>query len=611
MTYLLYYFLAVIAIIVTVIILIIFPAKKTYKGSSVSVKIESITYNNLTIENLTISEDILSSYAFDYSTEFIDDSSFKLKGKSLLKNHPDDFKLKIKIDDDLMLLDINVNKDGTFQKDVHHNNIVLMKNEPTHIPRRLVKTYTGNLLPLRMYKSIKSFMNCNPGYNLFYYNDDDCREFIKEHFSEKVLDAYDSLIPGAYKADIFRLCEIYINGGFYTDISMICAEKLKFGENIDVVLPKDIPCRNTYSIYNAFIASSEKNEVIGFILNEIVDLVSKQLSPNDALSITGPGAVGIYLNKFREQENYYLHKVGVDTYNNFNVNIIEHYHSKIVYNGKIICNTKYPGWKEDRVSSSPHYSILFDKGLIYKTKIINDQLEIKKDLSIYQTWETKFVSSKMAQAIQSFKDMNTDYNHILYTNDMRKEFIYKNYEKDVYNAYNMLLPGAFKADLWRYCLLNKVGGIYCDADAICLVSLKKLIEQIPEGTTFVAGRDLNGINISNGFMYTKPNNLILQECIKTATSKILNKEYCEHDVDLTGPGLVGNVVRRLYDFKNRVFNIGVINKDVFLLKFADDHLQYNGVKFIKFKYEGYDEEREYMGGSNWAKQFEKRKIYRD
>ena len=46
-----------------------------------------------------------------------------------------------------------------------------------------------------------------------------CREFIKVNFNPLVLKAYDTLIPTAYKADLFRLCVLYINGGIYGDLT--------------------------------------------------------------------------------------------------------------------------------------------------------------------------------------------------------------------------------------------------------------------------------------------------------------------------------------------------------------------------------------------------------
>jgi mannosyltransferase OCH1-like enzyme len=41
-------------------------------------------------------------------------------------------------------------------------------------------------------------------------------------------------------------------------------------------------------------------------------------------------------------------------------------------------------------------------------------------------------------------------------------------DNKIYNAYSSLPMGVMKADLWRYCVIYKYGGIYADADTVCL-----------------------------------------------------------------------------------------------------------------------------------------------
>ena len=66
----------------------------------------------------------------------------------------------------------------------------------------------------------------NPEFNHYLYDDKMCREFIKQNFSDDVLYVFDKLKPGAYKADLWRYCILYINGGIYIDIKFKCNEKL-------------------------------------------------------------------------------------------------------------------------------------------------------------------------------------------------------------------------------------------------------------------------------------------------------------------------------------------------------------------------------------------------
>ena len=61
----------------------------------------------------------------------------------------------------------------------------------------------------------------NDNINLEYYDDTGARDFIINNYPSEVLWAYDKLIPGAYKADLWRYCVLYINGGIYVDIKFI------------------------------------------------------------------------------------------------------------------------------------------------------------------------------------------------------------------------------------------------------------------------------------------------------------------------------------------------------------------------------------------------------
>ena len=66
----------------------------------------------------------------------------------------------------------------------------------------------------------------NPGWKVKFYNDEDCLNFLKNDFQndkplfkKNVIIGYNKLIPGAYKADLWRLCILYQYGGVYIDAS--------------------------------------------------------------------------------------------------------------------------------------------------------------------------------------------------------------------------------------------------------------------------------------------------------------------------------------------------------------------------------------------------------
>jgi mannosyltransferase OCH1-like enzyme len=86
------------------------------------------------------------------------------------------------------------------------------------IPTNIFQTWHSKLLPPLMAKSILLIKHLNPRFKYFLYDDNECREFIKNNFKSDVLWAYDSLIPGAYKADLWRYCVLFIHGGIYLDM---------------------------------------------------------------------------------------------------------------------------------------------------------------------------------------------------------------------------------------------------------------------------------------------------------------------------------------------------------------------------------------------------------
>lgn len=84
---------------------------------------------------------------------------------------------------------------------------------------------------------------------------------------------------------------------------------------------------------------------------------------------------------------------------------------------------------------------------------------------IYQTWKTKDLPRGVAIAVKQMLALNPGYTHHLYDDHEIEEFMLTHYAGRVYNAFSQLSIGAARADLWRYCVLYKYGGVYLDIDA--------------------------------------------------------------------------------------------------------------------------------------------------
>ena len=164
------------------------------------------------------------------------------------------------------------------------------------IPRRIVQSWCNRNLTPGITELCTTHRDCNPGYEYVFYDDEECRDFIKEHFHENVLLAYDALIPGAFKADLFRYCELYINGGWWFDIDMMSVGSIDafVAAEIEFACPKDGGITNEPALYQALLGSSKGNSVLETAIRRVVHNVGNYTGANkmDTLAYTGPRLLG-------------------------------------------------------------------------------------------------------------------------------------------------------------------------------------------------------------------------------------------------------------------------------------------------------------------------------
>jgi len=206
------------------------------------------------------------------------------------------------------------------------------------IPLNLYLTWGTKTLPTKMQENVDRMKKVNPEFNFYLYDDNDCRKFIKYNFPEDILTAYNTLKPGAYKADLWRLCVLYINGGIYIDIKLNCINNFKFialTEREHLVL--DRPGwwkKGEIGFYNALIVAKPKNELLLRCINKISENFKNKYYDFNDLYPTGPGLLGEqYIKMLRENESTMeaeLDKIDLCMVNNENiifnnVAILEHY----------------------------------------------------------------------------------------------------------------------------------------------------------------------------------------------------------------------------------------------------------------------------------------------
>ena len=64
------------------------------------------------------------------------------------------------------------------------------------------------------------------GWEYYFYDDETAGEFLGTHFPPEIREAYESVTPGAFKADLFRYCVLLIRGGVYADMDVFLQTNL-------------------------------------------------------------------------------------------------------------------------------------------------------------------------------------------------------------------------------------------------------------------------------------------------------------------------------------------------------------------------------------------------
>ena len=219
------------------------------------------------------------------------------------------------------------------------------------IPRVILQTFETRRVPAGLFGATRSWVELNPEYEYRFYDDDDCRALIKEHFGEQTLACYESLPRGAFRADLWRYCALYAHGGVYADVDTLCTTPLRnlIRENDDFIVPHGNSRR---FLFNAFICSVPRHPFFKTVIDTAVERITAG-DMADPFFIVGPGALGMAVNKTLGRDLSSRFRVGNHNIAGFSFRILRKIVTpwssgrRVLDGSRTIFYVKYKGYFDD------------------------------------------------------------------------------------------------------------------------------------------------------------------------------------------------------------------------------------------------------------------------
>jgi mannosyltransferase OCH1-like enzyme len=183
-------------------------------------------------------------------------------------------------------------------------------------------------------------------------------------------------------------------------------------------------------------------------------------------------------------------------------------------------------------------------------KIITDTNQ-KIPKIIIQTDKSNESNLSKYNAVMTFIELNPEYEYMFFDENACYNYIKDNYDEITLNTYNKLKPTAYKADLFRACILYKMGGCYFDIKQINRVPLREIISSKRK---ILLCKDIQALALYNAIMLSSPDNIIIRKVIDSIIKNVKNEYYGTCPLCPTGPCLLYKNATRHKTYIENKFN---------------------------------------------------------
>jgi hypothetical protein len=138
--------------------------------------------------------------------------------------------------------------------------------------------------------TLSMVIGANPSYSVNRHDDSSAEIYIKENCGDDVAKAFSCLMAPSFRADLFRFCALYANGGVYLDEDIIPMKPLNeiISECSRATVGHDFPASGKPAKQMKILSAAPKSELMKCAMDNIVDSVRRKEKPDSPLALTGP-----------------------------------------------------------------------------------------------------------------------------------------------------------------------------------------------------------------------------------------------------------------------------------------------------------------------------------
>ena len=210
---------------------------------------------------------------------------------------------------------------------------------------------------------------------------------------------------------------------------------------------------------------------------------------------------------------------------------------------------------------------------------------------IWQTHETPYDELPELYKINSQTYIDLEEWEYSYNSNADREAFIEEHFPEYLHLYRYMVPGMFRADLWRYLVLYKYGGFYVDMDSRLFYNedyhFAKTIND-PHATFNTVSSE--GDIFNNWIILCSKENPIMKDIVETVTAKC--QEFYDEPykvfphgrwLQATGPEIYSSVISRhldevsyIYWHKDEVPNLGAMHTGIYKHEMDKGEIDYPG-----------------------------------